>query len=230
MRSCIFLFCFLLCASPSVFAANSLPEKELTAPDDVFSFEDAWCRISIRVPRTGIDMVDRDSISWAKQQLHSFQLVCAEDKPETQYALDASCTLIRRGDAYISTVWNIFDYTGGAHSNADIQTRTYDLKHGKSIELYDLFSDLDKALTLLETLSSSALRKKMGEDMIVPEMLRDGTAPTAENFSRFAITDTGYVFYFPPYQVAPWAAGMQTVDIPFESIKSAGILHPRLPK
>ena len=52
-------------------------------------------------------------------------------------------------------------------------------------------------------------------------MIQEGTTPDAENFSRFSLTPAGIRFYFPPYQVAPWAAGMQPVDIPLAELAPA---------
>ena len=57
------------------------------------------------------------------------------------------------------------------------------------------------------------------------DMLRSGTAPEAENFSSFALTPEGIRIFFQPYQVAPWAAGPQVVDIPLDALADAG---PRL--
>ncbi|MFR5645408.1 MAG: RsiV family protein [Bilophila wadsworthia] len=49
--------------------------------------------------------------------------------------------------------------------------------------------------------------------------------PEAENFSSFALTPEGIRIFFQPYQVAPWAAGSQVVDIPLDALADAG---PRL--
>ena len=59
----------------------------------------------------------------------------------------------------------------------------------------------------------------------IDDMLRSGTAPEAENFSSFALTPEGIRIFFQPYQVAPWAAGSQVVDIPLDALADAG---PRL--
>ena len=45
-----------------------------------------------------------------------------------------------------------------------------------------------------------------------------GYTPEAENFSSFALTPEGIRIFFQPYQVAPWAAGSQVVDIPLDAL------------
>ena len=98
------------------------------------------------------------------------------------------------------------------------------MKSGALIDLYDVFENLDTALDVLSRYCAKALAKSLG-DMYNDAMLRSGTAPEAENFSSFALTPEGIRIFFQPYQVAPWAAGSQVVDIPLDALADAG---PRL--
>ena len=216
------LACLLLTFSAVPICAQTVSAGPvLTEPDKVLRSDEELCRITIRYPVTGIAVVDRENEEWGRQQLEAFRLVCAEDKPEQAYAFDASCTLVRASDRFLTSVWDVFDYTGGAHANEDIQTRIFDLQKGKPVELYDLFENLDDALKIFSDYSVSELSRKLGEEGLVPDMLREGTAPEADNFSRIALTSEGLRLYFPPYQVAPWAAGLQTVDIPHRVLEKA---------
>ena len=51
-------------------------------------------------------------------------------------------------------------------------------------------------------------------------LIDQGTAPTASNFDQFepVLDAEGKIvalrFVFPPYQVGPYSAGMQTVEVP----------------
>ena len=98
------------------------------------------------------------------------------------------------------------------------------MKSGALIDLYDVFENLDTALDVMSRYCTKALTKSLG-DMYNDDMLRSGTAPEAENFSSFALTPEGIRIFFQPYQVAPWAAGSQVVDIPLDALADAG---PRL--
>ena len=54
------------------------------------------------------------------------------------------------------------------------------------------------------------------------QMLKDGTEPLVENFSSLTLTPEGICINFQPYQVAPWAAGPQRVDMPLAELAAAG--------
>ncbi len=49
-------------------------------------------------------------------------------------------------------------------------------------------------------------------------MLNSGTTAKVENFQDWYIDGTSLVIIFPPYQVAAYAAGEQTVTIPFSQL------------
>src|SRR5437867_10672541 len=46
----------------------------------------------------------------------------------------------------------------------------------------------------------------------------DGAEPRAENYRNWNLTSTGLVVEYNEYQVAPYAAGPQTVEIQFEAL------------
>lgn len=128
--------------------------------------------------------------------------------------------------------------TGGAHPNPVQATFVYDRKAGKLITLDDLFAQPDaarKALanfardTLLKKLMANAPKAGEGSPEAIREwksntvqMLDDGTKPTTVNYSVFLVragnpsdaASPGLTLVFPPYQVAPYVYGTQTVDVP----------------
>jgi hypothetical protein len=53
-------------------------------------------------------------------------------------------------------------------------------------------------------------------------MLKSGTAPELDNYSSFSLFPAGLRIHFQPYQVAPFVAGAQRVDVPLEVILDAG--------
>ncbi len=222
MRCCVAaLLATLFLVSPFSVHAAQIPaaKKMLETEDIVIAQQDQAVSIDIHYPLTGYAHVDRDIRDWAEQLAQSFGTLGAE--PHTSpYELSTSYILTSPSAQYLSLVWQIFAYTGGAHSNLEISTFTYDVTTGNTIELYDVFEDLDLALEIIGSRAERELQKKLG-DMAEPDMIREGTLPDMENFSRFALTPSGIRFYFPPYQVAPWAAGMQTVEIPLSDLTAA---------
>jgi Protein of unknown function (DUF3298) len=118
--------------------------------------------------------------------------------------------------------------TGGAHPMPVEAGFVFDRKAGKLIPLDDLFSDPDAARKTLANFTRDALLKKLMGDAIHQwepaqvQMLNDGTQPIPINYSVFVVragaTDTaaspGLTLIFPPYQVAAYVYGTQTVDVP----------------
>ena len=57
------------------------------------------------------------------------------------------------------------------------------------------------------------------------QWLEDGTDPSyIDNFTNFLVTPSELIIKFPAYQVAPYAAGDFTVNIPYEEFE--GNLNP----
>lgn len=128
--------------------------------------------------------------------------------------------------------------TGGAHPVPLIDTFVFDLQAGRTVTLDDLFAD-PKAMRVTladyarKALYAQLLDKVPGGDKTPPKvraqwqanmrgMIDPGTAPTAKNFRHFLIASGGLdqpmslTLVFPPYQVAPYVYGVQTVHVPLK--------------
>lgn len=101
-----------------------------------------------------------------------------------------------------------------AHPNHTTLSYNYDLMMKKEVFLNDLFKADDFLLTL-STLTIEQLTDQSkaagtyfdGKDKTITE----GAAPTQDNYDVFTIQDGQLVLYFDPYQVGPYAEGIQTV-------------------
>lgn len=117
---------------------------------------------------------------------------------------------------YISYVFFIEYFTGGAHPNHEIWTITYDIKNDSIITIDDLIKDNSEFLKKVSDYTRSELLHNPGITDI--QMLIDGTRPDKDNFSNFAFTNDGYLVFFPHYQVAPYSSGSFVVKIPYSEI------------
>lgn len=212
------LCCLLALALPAHAAA-------LTERDAVISRQNDKIQIRVHYPETGNAKVDADVAEWARQLVDTFQTTYGEE-PDlgVPYELESTYSTTHASPSVLSIIWKTASYTGGAHGNLEISTTTYDMKTGSLIDLYDVFGNLDIALDQTGRYSAKVLARSLG-DMYNEDMLRSGTAPEAENFSAFALIPAGIRIFFQPYQVAPWAAGPQTVDIPLDALPGS---DPRL--
>lgn len=120
---------------------------------------------------------------------------------------------------YISIIFFIDDYTGGAHPNYYIESIVYDINTNKFITIKDLINKNKFILNKLSKLSrENFLKIPVFQDENIKEMLFEGTRPIKNNFQRFAITDNGIKLFFERYQIAPYYYGAYDLVIPFEKL------------
>lgn len=150
------------------------------------------------------------------------------DRPKMTYSLDISFDKYSSKEkGTVSYLFNIYEFTGGAHGINAINTFTFN-KNGK-VDIQDILdlSSGDNAIKLSRVLADNL--KTKGGDMIEENMMMEGLGLAylkvdgktfdnvkcacdgfnfASNFQNFYITDEGMNFVFSQYQIAPGAAGI----------------------
>ncbi|MHB8710226.1 MAG: DUF3298 and DUF4163 domain-containing protein [Minisyncoccota bacterium] len=132
--------------------------------------------------------------------------------------------LIGSSTRTLSYIFTIYEDTGGAHGNTIFHTFVFDTATGKNLSLADLFTPGAPYLDTLSQISRAKLPNVIGADIADPATISSGTTPDDKNFSNFFFDNTDFVILFPPYQVAPYAAGLQTLRIPVSELSD--ILKP----
>lgn len=130
-------------------------------------------------------------------------------------------------ESVISLKFIISDYTGGAHPNTYFQTYTFDLTQETVIGFEDLFLEGSNPLAVLAPLAQQQLMETMGE-FADTQWITEGTGENPANYQSFVLTESSLILIFPPYQVAPYAAGPQQVEIPLANLSA--ILKPNFVK
>lgn len=118
-----------------------------------------------------------------------------------------------------SYIFTIYEDTGGAHGNTFFKTFVFDAATGVPLQLSDVFQNGTAYLSLLSQISRAKLPKVIGESADTL-FIKDGTAADPKNFQNFFFDRTNFVLLFPPYQVASYAAGPQTLYIPTDQLSS----------
>lgn len=134
------------------------------------------------------------------------------DEYKEGYSLNITYELYP-SEGYVGVLFKILTDTKGAHPTTDIHTFTIDqfgIRPSIHFDDYQKISDISKA-TLKPQLES--------EDMYMQDIFEEGLAPTAENFKYVIEQKDSYIFFFPQYQVAPYAAGIRQVEIPKSELK-----------
>jgi hypothetical protein len=148
----------------------------------------------------------------------------AADLPsETQKStLDAGYEFRYATDDLISLSFDEGMYErGAAHGNSVTEVLNYDVKNNKKLALGDLFVEKSTYLTVISNYCMTELkeRAKKEDSAIMPDLIRSGAGPRADNYRAWAITRKGLWITFDPYVVAAYAAGPQYVLVPYSVLK-----------
>jgi hypothetical protein len=146
------------------------------------------------------------------------------DQPK--YAQTVEPDVIFANQKVISLLSLNYAYTGGAHGNYGYGAQSFDLVTGRELGLEDLV----KPEHLREFYQRvSAMLLKNNRDLIFEESAKDiqqfldDRKPTTTQSQRaqygrlknWYLVEDGIVFYYNPYEIAPYAAGIQEVRMPF---------------
>jgi hypothetical protein len=109
---------------------------------------------------------------------------------------------------------------GAAHPNNFTIALNFDVKKGKKLALADLFKPKSNYLNLLSTYCVADLKKqsKSKNDILSDDTIKSGASPKNDNYKVWAITKKGLLITFDPYQVGPYAAGVQYVLVPWTAM------------
>jgi hypothetical protein len=112
-------------------------------------------------------------------------------------------------------------YQGAAHPLSNSDVVNFDLKNAKVLKLSDLFKPGARYLPTLSTYCISDLKKqsKDKQGMLDENSINSGASPVAKNYKSWTIHRNGISVEFDPYQVGPYAAGAQTVLVPYSALK-----------
>jgi hypothetical protein len=133
-----------------------------------------------------------------------------------EYELDIGYDKGEIDNNIISTVFNVYNFEGGAHGASYFVPLNYDVKNKKEIALADLFPNDKNYLQKISDYCTADLTKQLTKALgsLDGTYLADGAGPNADNFQFFLINKNNIVFYFPQYQVAYGAAGDFKVTMP----------------
>jgi hypothetical protein len=127
--------------------------------------------------------------------------------------------LISSSPKTVSYIFSIYEDTLGAHGNIFFRTFTFDTSTGANLSLSDIFTPGSPYLDTLSTISRAELPGVIGDGFDMT-FIKDGTKPVNDSFMSFFFDNRELVLLFPPYQVAPYSSGPQTLRIPISLISS----------
>src|SRR5215208_1170807 len=132
-------------------------------------------------------------------------------------SLDVTYKLVSQTNDIWSFKFDVSFYAdGAAHPGLNSVTLNYDLGQGKELTLADLFLPGSNYLDAISAYCIAELSKQPFFDGPFSE----GAQPTPENYRNWNIALDGLMITFDEYQVAPYAAGPQTVVVPYNVLQT----------
>jgi hypothetical protein len=164
------------------------------------------------------------------------------DKPTAPYDLSLSFSELVATPQLVAIAADGSSYTGGAHGNPLLARFVWLPRQDRQLTAAELVPDPQAWRSIADYVREqlqSALSQRVDADAPPPaeraeivknasRMIDEGTTPEPQNFAQFepVLGADGRIkalrFVFPPYQVGPYADGVQTVEVP------AAVLLPRI--
>jgi hypothetical protein len=125
-------------------------------------------------------------------------------------------TIAFEDSSYISFLRERYLSTSAPHPNTEIASETFRLDSGKKMDLSDFFRvpQEEYETVIIQELVSQANEKT--------DILYENYQSVIQNDfdpDQFYLGQTGFVFYFQPYEIAPYAAGTITFEVPYTTLK-----------
>ena len=182
--------------------------------------------VNINYPREKYILLNENIEKLISKYLNEFlYLAKGVEQPYFDYTLNIEYQKYNY-ETYLSYVFFISMYTGGAHPNNLIETINYDIKNNKIIDIEYLTKNNKNILNKLSQESYKILSKnkefQVNEDIFA--MLKEGTSPKIENFRNIAFSNDGLIVYFEQYQIAPYSFGKFKITIPYWQLKWNNLL------
>ncbi|MBP7831573.1 MAG: DUF3298 and DUF4163 domain-containing protein [Candidatus Pacebacteria bacterium] len=199
----------------------------LTKTDKKITKETANVSINVTYPEfeNVPAVINSDIKSFIDNEVANIEKLVSEGMPDsvvTSYSFSTTYEVEQANTDYVSLVFTVNEYTGGAHPNQYFRTFNYDIDTGKELKLADLYPADDKYLSALKPKIKVAVHDELakrladaGDGSMDPdEMLFEDISKLDETaFQRFTF-GTDYIrFFFSPYDIAPYAAGPIVVKV-----------------
>lgn len=131
----------------------------------------------------------------------------------SSWSMEINSDIIYQDSSFISVASTIYSYTGGAHPNSYQVYRSFELETGNPISLSDIlnpgFED--------ELNQAAEIEFRMLKEIPPNEELKDkGYFFEGGSFvlnNNFAIINKSLIFYFNPYEIAPYAVGPTELEL-----------------
>lgn len=173
--------------------------------------------ITINYPSTNYYKVNTIIKEYLDTNINNFKNITL-DKTKTTYYLIINYKEYHYQNL-ISYIFFSESFTGGAHPIHLIKSFIYNIDTNSFITINTLIKNNSNILKELSNYTYKTLsNKKIFQNQVVNNMLKEGTLPTTDNFKNILFTDKGLIIYFERYQIAPYYYGDYNIIVPYEDL------------
>lgn len=155
--------------------------------------------------------------------IEQYESSIKQDYPFNQYEALMKYTVTLNNNCTLSTYYDQYEYTGGAHGITLRSSDTFNLQNGNIIKLENLFEDnLNYEDLLIKKIQTQADKNLLENPGIYFDNYKK---LIVENFNKnnFYLTPKTVDIYYQHYDIAPYSTGIVVFSIPYENLK---IKHP----
>lgn len=203
--------------------------RRYEADDGTPIFELKLARPMLMGEGEGIEKINTFFEKWSQKKLEEYE---ADENSTRQSALEVyresrdagwagpwgeeyRVSAVKAHSGYVSILMDSYLYEGGAHGMPYREGHVFRLMDGQEVALTDLSGkkqeEWDKLLRArFSKLVSEGEEAQYYEDAL--ELLKERDMKD----TGYYFTDTGIIFYLPPYEIAPYSTGYVEIEIPFE--------------
>lgn len=154
-----------------------------------------------------------------KDAIENYHYTKNNDFPFHPYEAVMNYEITQNENCILSTFFDQYEFTGGAHGNTIRFSNNWDLQTGALIKLYNLFPIGAPYRQLVVSNIILIADKQMKENpYIYFEDYRELIIKYF-NANNFNLTPTGISVYYQQYEIGPYASGIIVFDIPYEQLE-----------
>ncbi len=215
----------------AMYAISLPPVAESAKADDgTVIFNSAYQNISLTLPEQEVadniivDFLNRTDklIQHAESTLTSAKQAYIPGSEWLPYVLQLRYSPQRLDAGVLSLYGEKTSYAGAAHAAISGESVTYDLLTGNVLSLSDIMLNSVTGDTLCklvtEALNARAADEKLSLFTTFDQTLKQLFRTELSDYEDWYFTAEGLSFYFDPYEIAPYSAGVINVVIPYSDL------------
>jgi len=156
-----------------------------------------------------------ESVAKARGEIEQAAAELAKDRSQMKAGLHSNYLYSKNGE--IASLWIMFDnYTGGAHGLYWIEPYTFNTATSERYNFSDLFQEGKASAAVI----TGEILDKISKNSDLYFESAEETVKNYEDEFPFYINGNQITVFFPLYDIAPYAAGIQYFDFNAETLKN----------